>query len=296
MITILHHRSIGERIFDAFNIVFLLALSVLFIYPFWDLIVLSFTSPKYSDVLGLRLYPQEFTFAAYEALFNDNLMYTAYLNTIMRTVAGTFLILFTTFFAACALAKRSLPLRNLITLLILLTLFFNGGLIPTYLNIRNLGLMDTLWALILPGMANAWYIILMRNFLMSIPAELEESGMIDGANPLQIAVRIILPLSKPIIAVAGLWGAVHHWNSWFDAMIYTRSQENYVLQYLVQRIMMQEQMTSAGAGSLIEFTSATTSQSLKAATIVASILPIIFVYPFVQKYFVKGIMIGSLKG
>lgn len=289
-------RSVGETVFDWTNYVFLSILSVLFVYPLWDLIVLSLTSPKYSDLLGIRLFPQEFTLAAYRALFADELLVTAFLNTVIRTAVGTAIILFVTFFAAYALTKRDLPMRTAITLFMLFTLFFNGGIIPTYLNIRNLGLIDSLWALILPGMANAWYIILARNFLMSTPKELEESAMIDGANPLQTAVRIILPISKPIMAVVALWAAVFHWNSWFDAILYIRSQDYYVLQYLVQKIMIQESMSSSGEGMLIPFGTETTSQSLKAATIVVSIFPILLVYPFVQKYFVKGIMIGSIKG
>lgn len=289
-------RSLGDKIFDTSNVIFIFILTLLFIYPFWNLIVISFTSAKFSNLPGLQLLPQEVSLDAYRSLFNDPIIYTAYLNTFIRTAVGTGIILFVTFFAACALSKRDLPMRKWITFIMLITLFFNGGVIPTYLNISNLGLMNSLWSLILPGMANAWYIILMRNFLMSFSSELEDAAMIDGANPLQVSLRIILPLSKPIIAVVALWSAVYHWNAWYDALLYIRSEKYYVLQFLVQKVMKQDLTSASGKGNFVRFTGNTSSEALRAATIVASIVPILLAYPFVQKHFVKGIMVGSLKG
>lgn len=288
------HKSAGDKWFDFANYTLMVILSVLFLYPFWDLIMLSFTSPAYADSLGFRFYPQGFTWSAYETLFQNDLIYIASRNTLIRTVLGTALTLFVTFFAAYALTKKDLPLRNTITLYIVFTLFFYGGLIPSYLNMKNLGLIDTLWVLTLPFAANAWYIVLARNFLSSFPKELEESAEMDGANPFQAALRIILPLSMPIIAVVALWSAVYHWNAWFDALVYTRDKDNYVLQLLVYKIMIQQQET--GNMQMIKLTLETTPQTIKAATIVISIAPILVAYPFVQKYFVKGIMVGSLKG
>lgn len=288
------HKSFGDKLFDIGNYTLMTILSALFLYPFWDLIMLSFTSPAFADSLGFRFYPQGFTFDSYHALFQNDLIYTSFVNTLIRTAGGTTLALFVTFFAAYALTKRDLPLRNVITLYIVFTLFFYGGLIPNYLNMKNLGLLDSLWVLILPHAANAWYIVLTRNFLAAFPKELEESAEMDGANPFQVALRIILPLSMPIIAVIALWSAVYHWNAWFDALVYTRIKENFVLQLLVYKIMIQQQ--EQGNLQMIKITNLTTPQTLKAATIVVSIAPILAAYPFVQKYFVKGIMVGSLKG
>lgn len=292
----LSRKSMPDFVFDICNYTLMIVLSFLFLYPFWDLLMLSFTGPAHVNELGFRFWAKDFNLHSYKQVFLNDLVLNAYGNTIFRTVVGAGLTVLVTFGAAYALAQRSLPYRNAITIFILVTIFFNGGLIPTFLNIKMLGLIGSLWALILPTLWNAWYIILARNFLMTFPKELEESALIDGANPVQVAFRIIFPLSMPIIAVIGLWSAVGHWNSWFDAMIYLREKNDYVLQLLVQKIFQQERMDHSATGILIPITSEVTNQTVKAATIVASILPIILVYPFLQKYFVKGVMVGSLKG
>jgi len=289
-------KSLAGKSFDILNYGLMIALSIMFLYPFWNLLMLSFTAPPYVDKLGLRLWADGFNFMSYKQLFSSDIIYIAYRNTIIRTVVGAGLTVLVTMCAAYSLSRRDLPYRNIITLFILFTIFFNGGLIPTYMNIKSLGLLNSMWALILPTLANAWYIILARNFLMGFPKELEESALIDGANPVQVAFRIIFPLSMPIIAVITLWSGVAHWNAWFDAMIYLREKNDFVLQLLVQKIFQQDKIDTTSTGTYIQVTTEVTNQSIKAATIIAAITPIIVVYPFLQKYFAKGVMIGSLKG
>ncbi|WNQ13270.1 carbohydrate ABC transporter permease [Paenibacillus aurantius] len=291
-----NHRRLADKLFDIGNYTFMIGLSLLFLYPFWDLLMLSLTAPAYVDRLGLRFWAHGFNLDSYRQVFRSDIISYAYANTVFRTVVGAGLTVLVTLGAAFALSQRKLPLRNTITLYILLTMFFQGGLIPSYLNMKSLGLIGSKWSLILPSLANAWYIILARNFLMTFPKELEESAIVDGANPLQVAYRILLPLSMPIVAVIALWSAVSHWNAWFDAMIYLRDKHDYVLQLLVQKILQQDRIDPTNTGTYIQITSQVTSQTIKAATIIAATLPIILVYPFLQKYFVKGVMVGSLKG
>lgn len=296
LVNTLRRRSFASKSFDYFNYGLMIVLSLLFLYPFWNLLMLSLTAPAYVDKLGLRLWAEGMNIMSYKQLFSSDIIYIAYGNTILRTVVGASLTVLVTMSAAYSLARKDLPYRNLITLFILFTIFFSGGLIPTYLNIKNLGLLNSIWALILPTLANAWYIILARNFLMGFPKELEESALMDGANPIQVAFRIIFPLSMPIIAVIALWSGVAHWNAWFDAMIYLREKNDFVLQLLVQKIFQQDKIDTTSAGTYIQITSEVTNQSVKAATIIAAVTPIVVVYPFLQKYFAKGVMIGSLKG
>ena len=223
-------------------------------------------------------------------------MLWGYMNTLFRTVMGTLLSIFLGFCTAYPLARRQLPYRNLFTIYFLIPMFFAGGLIPNYLLILNLGLIDTRWALILPLAIKTYYVLIMRNFIMTIPDSLEESAEIDGATFFQIMLRIIIPLSVPAMATIGLWVAVLHWNEWFLALIYTRSEEKTVLQLVLQRVLIQEDETAMAALDEVMGQDAILPESIRAATVMLSIGPIILVYPFVQKYFVKGILIGSLKG
>ena len=196
---------------------------------------------------------------------------------------------------AYALSKRYLPNRNFWTTILIITMFFSGGMVPEFLLIRSLGLRNTIWALVLPGAISAYNITIMRNFLMSLPDSLEESARIDGANDIQILYKIIFPLSLPILATVALWTAVGHWNAWFDSMIYITKPEKQVLQVTLRRIVLE------GTNQLVtmygeEVNQKQTSETIKAAVTMVTTLPILMVYPFIQKYFVKGVMIGSVKG
>ena len=292
-------RSFGERIFSIFNALFLILFSITILYPWMNLLAMSFSrgdSPFFSTVM---LWPSPFTIKSYEMLFEDSRLYLGYLNTIFRTVFGTGSSVIVLLCAAYPLSKRDLQHRNLYTSIFVFTLFFGGGLIPTYLLIRSLGLIDSRFVFILVSLVPAYHLLIVRNFLMSIPVDLEDSARIDGANDIVILFRIIAPISKPVIATIGLWSAVAHWNSWFDALIYINDDKKQVLQIWLRRIIIEasdpitellddEAKRSLGMPARPE--------TLKAAAVFVAIAPILAVYPFIQKYFVKGIMIGSLKG
>lgn len=291
-------RLTPDRLFDFGNYLFLIGFSVLMIYPFWETAVVSLLPGLLASSWGLKLWPEEVTLEAYRVAFSSRLIYYGYLNTVFRTVIGTVLAVFFSFCTAYPLAKKKLPLRNYLTIFFLIPMFFSGGLIPRYLLVRSLGMLDTRAALIFPILLGTYNLLIMRNFIMTIPDSLEESAMIDGASFFRILIRIIIPLSVPIMATIGLWVAVQHWNSWFDALIYIRDETKTVLQLVLRRVIIDQDDSAflgesndsvAGAESVVP-------ESIKAATVLISIGPILLAYPFVQRYFVRGIMIGSLKG
>ena len=285
--------------FDALNLAVLSLYCLTILYPFWSTLVLSFAPAEEAGTLGFRVWNERWTASAYRFAFSEfGNAGVAYYNSIYRTVLGVALALAMTLLAAYPLAKRDLPGRKWITLYFLLMLFFTGGLIPRFLLVRGIGLLDTRWALILPLAAQAYYVIIMRNFLMTIDSAYEESAFIDGASYLQVLVRIIVPLAKPVIATIALWSAVHHWNSWLDALIYLNSESKVVLQTLLRRLVRawEQEATDALDMFLSTYAAKVPSEAAKAAVIVITIGPIIALYPFLQRYFIKGIFLGSLKG
>ena len=296
---VLRRRSGGDVGFDAVNLTLLSLYCLTILYPFWSTLLLSFAPAEEAGTLGFRVWNERWTAGAYRFAFSEfGNAGVAYYNSIYRTVLGVGLTLAMTLLAAYPLAKRDLPGRKWITLYFLLMLFFSGGLIPRFLLVRGIGLLDTRWALILPLMAQAYYVIIMRNFLMTIDAAYEESAFIDGASYLQVLVRIIVPLAKPAIATIALWAAVLHWNSWFDALIYLNSESKVVLQTLLRRLVRawEQETTDALDQFLSTYATKVPSEAAKAAVIVITIGPIIALYPFLQRYFIKGIFLGSLKG
>jgi putative aldouronate transport system permease protein len=288
-------RAADDIALDILVWVLMILFSATVVYPFWKMLVDSLSSPKDVYALGLKLWPGHPTLQAYREVFRQNTVGIAYVNTVIRAVFGTVLDTVVCFTAAYALSKRSLPLNRTLTLLMIFTMFFGGGLIANYLWIKQIGLYNNRLALILPGAANAFYIVIMRNFFRALPAELEESALIDGASVYRVLFRIVVPLSLPVVATVGLWSVVGHWNAWFDALIYTPDRNQIVLQVLLRRLLVEHQATQLmdflqeDEGSLVE-------ETVTAATLFVSIGPIILVYPFVQKYFVKGIMTGAVKG
>ena len=266
------------------------------LYPFWYLLVDSFSTPEASVQDQVKIWPQAFTLTNYQQVFDNNVVGVAYLNTVIKTVVGTSLILVVCFMAAFGLADSRLPLIKPITFYMILTMFFGGGLIPTYLWYKQLGLINSPLVWFLPTLANAYYIIIMRNFFRAIPQELTECAIIDGATMYQVLFKIIVPLSTPVIATVGLWAAVFHWNEWFFPMIMAPKKELTVLQVLLRRILIENQVGQMM--DLLEEDEArrSTEETIKAALLYVSIGPIILVYPFIQRYFVKGIMTGSVKG
>jgi putative aldouronate transport system permease protein len=288
------NRATSDNVLHACIVVLMALLTIVFLYPLWDTFVRSFSSARTANSAGFKFWPTEFTTDAYAyALRNPDIL-VALRNTVFRTVVGTALTVTITFLGGYGLSRRNLPGRSYITFFIVLTMFINAGLVPTYLNIRSLGLVGTVWAWLLPSLTSAWNLVICRNFVMALPYELEECAMIDGAHPLHIIFRILLPLSAPILAVLTLWSAVGQWNSWFDAMIYTNKPELTVLQLVVRRMIIS---TSVDESNVLATSAADiTSTTLKSATIMITTLPIILLYPFLQKHFVKGVMVGALKG
>lgn len=285
-------------LFDYINIIFLIALCITIIYPVWNQVVLSFSDSSTTSGLGISLWPEKWSTEAYQYIFSYGDVGTAYLNTIIRTVLGTLAIVAVTVLAAYPLSREDLPFRGFFVLAFVISMYVNGGMIPRYLLTRDLGLLDTRWALIIPVALNTSYVIILRNFFKGISTEIEESALIDGASPFQILVRIILPLSKPILVTIALWAAVYHWNEWFHAQIYIRDSSLDVLQTLVRDMLidvdpsrMQYQVTGTGAAAAQLLLA-----NVRAATVVVSIGPIVLAYPFAQRHFIEGLQLGAVKG
>ncbi|MCL2835037.1 MAG: carbohydrate ABC transporter permease [Treponema sp.] len=286
--------------FDIFNYILLGILTLLFLYPFWYTLVMSFSTPVQANSLGLRFFPWPIDLSAYNEAFASTQIWIGFANTLFRVIVGTVLGILITYAAAYALSRKNLPFKRFLTTIVIFTMFFSGGLIPFYLLVQTLHLTENRWSLILPFLVQAFYLIITRNFVMSIPDEMEESAMVDGATPFTVMVRIMIPLSKPILAVLTLWIAVYYWNEWFYAYIFVHDSSKEVLQLYLYNLLVNNTTVSAGGeGSvniLQDMRSHATPQSIKAATVVLSVIPIMAVYPFIQKYFVKGIMAGALKG
>ncbi len=266
------------------------------LYPFWYLLVDSFSTPAMSIQDRVKIWPRAFTLDNYREAAEGEIVGIAYVNSILKTALGTAVILFVSFTAAFGLADRTLPGLKTITFFMVFTMFFSGGLIPTFLWYKQLGLLNTRLAWILHLAANAYYILIMRNFLREVPEELTESATLDGASLFRTLWSILVPLSAPVIATVALWAAVQHWNDWFFPLIFTPDKDLTVLQVLLRRVLIENQIASEldilpGDEILMM-----TPEPLKAALLFISIGPIVAVYPFLQRYFVKGIMLGSVKG
>lgn len=291
-----------DKAFKAFVYVCLTFALVVVLYPLIYIISASISSPRSVNSGEMWLYPIEITFSGYQMIFQNSEIWRGYLNTIIYTGLGTFINLAVTIPAAYALSRKDFFGRGFFTGMFVLTLFFSGGLIPTYLVVRDLGLIDTIWAMVLPNAAAVWNIIIARVFFQStIPKGLEEAATIDGASNFKLFMRIILPLSAPIIAVMALFYGVGHWNGYFNALIYLSDRNLYPLQMVLREILVLNEMQSNNTGMTGEMAEALHSKQqlsaiVKYGVMIVSTLPIIIVYPFLQRYFVKGVMIGSLKG
>ncbi|WP_019533187.1 carbohydrate ABC transporter permease [Paenibacillus ginsengihumi] len=287
--------TIGERAFDALNAAFMVALCFLTLYPFLYVAFSSLSDPGLlSQHRGLLWKPYGLSLDAYRSVFANPNIISGYRNTLFYVTVGTCINLFMTALGAYFLSRRNVFFKNAVMFMIVVTMFFQGGLIPTFLLVSNLGLVDTPWAIIIPGAINTWNLIIMRTSFQAVPVSLEESAKIDGANEWTIMWRIILPLSIPVMAVMLLFYAVGHWNSWFSAMIYLRDRELYPLQLILREILItnstDSMMTDASGVDKMPI-----GETIKYATIMVATIPILVLYPFLQKYFVKGVMIGALK-
>lgn len=290
-----HRRhSVGQISFRIVNGLILAFLAFIMLYPFWDLLVVSISPSTYAARSGLKLWPVEgVSSAAYRTVLVNPKVLLAYRNTIFRTVIGTVASILMYFMAAYPLSKPTLPFRRFFNLFYLIPMFFAGGLIPEYLNLSTLGLIDTIWVLILPCLMSTYNLLIVRNFVAGIPESLEESARVDGASFVRILFHIIMPLSLPVLATVALWVAVGHWNAWYDAMVYTHRNDLVVLQrYLRDLILTARESTNDS----ISGAEAVLPRQIEAATTLVALGPILLTYPFVQKYFVKGVMVGSVKG
>ena len=288
--------TVGEKWFQIFAVVFMIGISVLFVYPFLHVLAISLSTPAEAIRAGVHLYPQEFSLEAYRKAVASSQIWYGFRNTLFRTVVGTALSVFVMVMAAYPLSKKYLPDRRFFTLFIVFTMFFSGGLIPTYLLVKSLGLYDSLWVYIIPSMFSTFSLLILRNFFIGIPQELEDSARMDGANDIRILFSVVLPLSAPIIATITLWAAVNYWNEWFQALIYIQDQTKIVLQIYLRRLVVENQdMELRMLMSQQPGQETVTPETVKAAVLMIITAPIIIVYPFLQKYFVNSVMIGSLK-
>ncbi|MDD9267151.1 carbohydrate ABC transporter permease [Paenibacillus sp. GCM10023248] len=291
----LNKASFSEKCFDFCNTLLMLLLIVLTIYP---LIYVAFASVSDAGSLmghkGILWRPIGFSLDAYTNVFRNPMILKGYGNTLFVVLIGLALNIVLTSFGAYALSRKSLQYRKPLMLFIIFTMFFSGGLIPLYLTVKGVGMLDSLWALIIPQAINTFNLILMKTAFEAIPDALEESAKMDGANDFVILFRIVLPLSMPVIAVMLLYYGVSHWNSWFSAMIFLQERSLYPLQLVLREILLQGEANANSGAS--DGDAAMLAATLKYATIIVATVPILFVYPFLQKYFVKGALIGAIKG
>ncbi|MDR2656744.1 MAG: carbohydrate ABC transporter permease [Oscillospiraceae bacterium] len=291
-------QSWGDNLFDGLTTLILLIAAALVAYPLIYVLSASFSSP--SAVMGGRvwLYPVDLSITAYDAVFQNKQIVTGYVNSFIYTVLGTALTMIVTMLSGFCLTRKDFYGRSVFSALLVVTMFFSGGLIPSYLLIRSLKMLNTIWSMILPGAVSAWFIMLTRTYIKSsIPEELFESANLDGCTVYGMLAHVALPLSGSIMAVVGLYSAVGIWNSYFDAFIYLSDKKLYPLQVVLRNILILNQMDVGAVQDLRDLaTRQGMSNLLKYAVIVVSSAPLLILYPFVQRYFVKGVMIGSLKG
>lgn len=277
--------------FTIINTIALALLTMLMLYPFWYIIVGSVSSTNHIYSGRLLLLPDQINVEAYATMLGNRRVIRSFFNSLFVTLSGTFLSMVLTFMGAYVLSKRYLPYRSILTLFLVFTMLFEGGMIPFYLLVNKLGLTNTIWSLIIPGCISTYNMIIMRNFLMTIPVELEEAAEIDGAGQLSIMLRIYLPLAKSVLATVTLFYAVGYWNSFFWATIFLNDSKYWTLQVILRELVLM-----ANAAAIDSANGTLITENAKMALIVITSLPIIMVYPFLQKYFVKGMLVGSVKG
>ena len=291
-------NTLAGRIFDVFNYIFLTLVALTTIAPFIYIIGASFATELELAQRPLLIIPHDISFNAYEYIFSTNKIVSGFKNSIFITAAGTLINLFFTVTMAYAISKTRLRGRNFILNMVIFSMFFGGGMIPSYIVTANLlNMKNTYWSVLLPGAISAYNMMIVKNFFQGIPQELEESASLDGCTDVGILWKIVLPLSLPVLATFGLFYAVGHWNAYFGAMIYMPgAREKWPLQVLLREIIILANATVADASLMDPEFVQPPEQSVKMAVIVVSTIPIMCVYPFLQKYFVKGVMVGALKG
>ena len=292
-----------DKLFLICNYIYVFLAFIIVAYPVIYMISASISDPKLVGSGEMWLWPKGITFEGYQRVFQNASIWTGYGNTILYTVVGTAVNLFVTLPAAYALSRKDFVGRNFFMGMFMVTMFFGGGLVPSYLLVKELGMIDSMWAIVIPSAASIWNIIVSRTFFQSsIPKELQEAAQIDGCTNMRLFIKIILPLSMPIIAVMALFYGVGNWNSYFSALIYLNDAAKYPLQLVLRQILvLQEMSAQGGAGMDASTASALNNKAeiaalVKYAVIIVATAPIIAIYPFLQRYFVQGVMIGSVKG
>lgn len=287
--------SLGSKVFDICNILLMLVLCFVMLYPMWYVLCASLSDPETLATHGGAIfYPLKFSTVNYDKVLSYTPIWQGYKVTVFVVIVGTMLNLLFTSLLAYVLSRRGLMLKKLLTGLCVFTMYFSGGMIPTFMVVKAVGLYNTIWALIIPGLISTYNMIVIRTALQGVPDELSESASLDGANELTIFFRILLPMIKPTLAAIALFCAVSHWNSWTGALLYIRKAELQPLQMVVRALLIKERdlADQDKHNALVEIM----NQTMRYAVIIVSTVPVLCVYPFIQKYFTKGVMIGAVKG
>lgn len=290
-------RSTSEKVGYTVVCTLLVLFCFTTVYPFWHVLMYSASDSQVAMSGGLFFWPRKFDLLAYKMIFKTSQIYVAYRNTILRTVIGTAISMLLTALTAYPLALKRLRGRNGISMMIFFTMLFSGGMIPTFLTVQAYGMVDTFWALILPGAMNAYNLFILRNYFQSIPESLEESAHLDGANSFTVLFRIILPISTPALAAVTMFYGVANWNAYMDGILYINSTSLEILQVYLRKLMASTGALNSlsGVDNLTE-AARLSEESMKMATIAVSVIPILVVYPFLQRYYTKGITVGAVKG
>ena len=297
-----HHKlgaaTGGERVGQVLNGVFLGLMVLVTIYPFWHVVMYSLSDSHVSMSGGVFLWPREFSLLSYQQLLSTRQLYICYRNSILKTLLGTGIALLLTALTAYPLSLPRFKGRGFFSLMIFFTMLFNGGMIPTYLLIRDLHLLDTFWVYVLPAAMSAYNMFIRRNFFQSIPPSLEESALLDGANPFQVLFHIVLPLSGPALAALAMFYGVALWNGYMDNVLYVNDANLQLLQNYLRQLIAAAGAKSGTVSEMADVSAASrlTEETVKMTVITVSVIPVLIVYPFLQKYYTKGVMVGSVKG
>ena len=284
---------LGERIFYHADNILMILLCVVVLIPLIHVLAGSFSDGvQYMGHSGLLLWPLDPTLEAYQAVMQNENIWTGYRNTLFIVVVGTVLNILFSLVAAYVLSRKEYMLKRFFNLLVVFSMYFSGGMIPFFLVVKNYGLLNSIWSLIVPSLINVFNLVIVRTAMLGVPDSLEESAQLDGAGHLTILFRIITPLIKSSVAVVCLYYAVSHWNSWFNAMLFVKKREMYPLQLILREILIISDLSSSSSGDEAFFM----SETIQFATIVVATVPVLCIYPFIQKYFVKGVMVGAVKG
>ena len=281
--------------FDVFLVILMILLSCAFLYPLLNMLALSVSDAQTLKSSPIYLLPVGFSLESYKALLGDNRILLYYWNTIKYAAVGTFIMLLTTSLMAYPLSITALRGRRLVSVILTITMFFGGGLIPYYVTIMRLKLIDTFWVMVLPGAISAYNVIVFKTFFMSIPESLKESAFLDGAGHMRVLFSIVLPLSKAVLATFALFSIVGYWNDYLNALLYLRDDRKYPIQLLMRRLLVLMDYKDASTAQLLKDFRSISSRTTKAAATIITVVPILCIYPFMQKYFAKGVLVGSIK-